>query len=513
MGRVITVSAVILTLGTKAFALQNPSAVFVLEGGADLNHPELSAYLNTYRPEATGTNGVDDNQDGFNDNITGWNFVSEDPHYFPAHLRAVFTGNPQRADEVFEVYSQVESGDTAASERLGRDMELQRDLGTFLDLSHATHVAGIVAKNSATSAKIQSLNIFEPSTPAQPQGARLARGENPALRGGQLQPGQSFFDDRARLDTFLDAQAAHTNHMAERTAEYIRQSQAGVVNVSLGWTLALLKDHYNGMWMRELQSVGAAFNTRRSPAQEENFQRAVQRDFDMWKAYWERVITGNPDVLFVVAAGNDGTIPALANNDTHEDVPSNFNTRYRNVISVAATTQQGAIVDFSNFGATTVNVGAWGKAVNSLAPDGNHVIMSGTSMAAPNVAGVASRLRAINPSLSAGDVRSILESTGLEHASLRGKTTSGRMIDPQAAALAAQASGGPQENLRTGIQMARRARANFAPASSTTLFGSAMTGLAELFESAGGQEQVSQSPELVHKMMQALRSGPSALSL
>jgi len=143
----------------------------------------------------------------------------------------------------------------------------------------------------------------------------------------------------------------------------------------------------------------------------------------------------------VVAAGN-----YTDDNDAIAISPSNGSTRFSNVISVAATDKDGLITDFSNFGAKSVNIGAWGKAVNSLAPAGMQVVMSGTSMAAPLVAGVAAKIRDLNPRLTAAQVRQLIERTGRKVGSLSGKTTSGAMIDPPAALAAAV-----QGNARIGL--------------------------------------------------------------
>jgi subtilisin family serine protease len=66
-------------------------------------------------------------------------------------------------------------------------------------------------------------------------------------------------------------------------------------------------------------------------------------------------------IVMCAAAGNDG-----ANNDTTASYPANYPTT--NIISVAATTQTNQLANFSNYGATTVDIGAPGTNIYSAMP-------------------------------------------------------------------------------------------------------------------------------------------------
>jgi len=98
----------------------------------------------------------------------------------------------------------------------------------------------------------------------------------------------------------------------------------------------------------------------------------------------------NSGHLFVAAAGNERN-----DNDKNPAYPASY--KIPNIISVLATDDNDDIAGYSNYGATSVHVGAPGGAddsnmerwIWSTLPASNYGYMCGTSMAAPHVAGVA----------------------------------------------------------------------------------------------------------------------------
>lgn len=134
-------------------------------------------------------------------------------------------------------------------------------------------------------------------------------------------------------------------------------------------------------------------------------------------------------VLFVAAAGNDG-----ANMESSPGYPASYSCD--NVISVAAITRTDELASYSNFGATRTDLGAPGTDVYSTIPGGGYGAKSGTSMAAPHVAGACALLRSYRPELTSSQVKDLLLRSVDSTPALTGKTVSGGRLNLYNALLA-----------------------------------------------------------------------------
>ncbi len=120
------------------------------------------------------------------------------------------------------------------------------------------------------------------------------------------------------------------------------------------------------------------------------------------------------DVLLVLGAGNESTdIDADPKypNDTYAKKKLLGPKRAKNMLSVGALSPDGgelAIAEFSNYGKSEVDVFAPGVFIYSTTPDSTYEYLSGTSMAAPVVSGVAALIRSRYPDLSAVQVKEII---------------------------------------------------------------------------------------------------------
>ncbi len=131
---------------------------------------------------------------------------------------------------------------------------------------------------------------------------------------------------------------------------------------------------------------------------------------------WEAIkYAGKKDVLIVNAAGNDGVDLDITTsypndqNGTGAEMSDNF-------ITIGALNYkygEEMVATFSNYGATSVDLFSPGVKIWSTTPLDTYEYLQGTSMASPNVAGVAAMIRSYYPKLSAKQVKQVLMDSGL----------------------------------------------------------------------------------------------------
>ncbi|MCU1619434.1 MAG: peptidase and in kexin sedolisin, partial [Modestobacter sp.] len=143
-------------------------------------------------------------------------------------------------------------------------------------------------------------------------------------------------------------------------------------------------------------------------------------------------------VLVVAAAGNDA-----GNRDTAILYPASLTEA--NVITVGASTASDTVSDFSAYGATTVDLFAPGTLVATTWNDGGYRLVSGTSIAAPQVAAAVALYRATTPAATAGDLKAALLRDVDPIAAFAGRSvTGGRLnvshLDPAGTAVGYQFS-------------------------------------------------------------------------
>lgn len=105
--------------------------------------------------------------------------------------------------------------------------------------------------------------------------------------------------------------------------------------------------------------------------------------------------------VFVAAAGNAST-----NNDVNATYPASYTVP--NLLSVAASDSYDSLAYFSNYGKQSVHVASPGDEIRSVLPKGSTGFMSGTSMAAPLVSGIAAMMLKENPSMSSHQIMQVI---------------------------------------------------------------------------------------------------------
>jgi len=144
-------------------------------------------------------------------------------------------------------------------------------------------------------------------------------------------------------------------------------------------------------------------------------------------------------VIIVVAAGNDGK-----DNDAQAKPIYPAKCNLDNLIVVAATDSNDGMAKFSTYGNQSVHIGAPGDTILSTVVgngytdtvaevQGKKIPWSGTSMAAPYAAGAVARIWSAHPNESYKQIRERIFKTVRQVPALAGKTTTGGIINVQAA--------------------------------------------------------------------------------
>lgn len=211
---------------------------------------------------------------------------------------------------------------------------------------------------------------------------------------------------------------------------------AGVVGVN--WDVTIISGKFLGPNGGVLSDAVRALDYITSIKNKYNFNIVATNN--SWggggysKALYEAIQRSNSaGILFMAAAGNGNVFGIGQNNDKRANYPSNYNNS--NVIAVAAIDKNGNLAGFSNYGSTTVDLGAPGVAITSTVP-GGYSSYNGTSMATPHVTGAAALYASIKGSVpkTAADAliikNAILDAAKLTPtASLNRKTVTGGRLN------------------------------------------------------------------------------------
>jgi subtilisin family serine protease len=234
------------------------------------------------------------------------------------------------------------------------------ELGLFGNWSHGTHVAGI------------------------------ALAGNPFAR---LVVGRITFDHRMIPEKPTVEQARKDAAAYLAAVAYFRSAGVRVINMSWGGSVRDIEG--------ALEANGIGDAEARKKSAREIFEIGREALFAAFKSA--------PEILFVAAAGNSDN-----NVKFDEFIPSSFQLPH--MITVGAVDQAGEETSFSSFG-PMVNVHANGFEVDSYIPGGQRLKFSGTSMAAPQVANLAGKLFALDPTLTPEKAKALI----LAGAELKGR--------------------------------------------------------------------------------------------
>jgi subtilisin family serine protease len=419
--------------------------VAIIDSGVDISHPDLAANVWTNPREVAG-NGRDDDNNGYVDDIHGWDFIGgkdgrdvdhdtyESVRIY-ARLRARFPGtvNPEslspadrRDYQLFtEVRTKLEADRADAAQQLNNVKQYATAMQRIVDiLKQATNgdsltverVRGLQSiRGDVQQAREMFLRLaadgITPAVIAEARDdleGRLEYGLNP-----NFNPRSIVGDDSTNIsergygnNEVTGPDATHGTHVAGIIGA-VRGNGQGLDGVASAVKLMVLravpdgderdKDIANAI--RYAVDNGAlvinmSFGKAYSP-QKDAVDAAVR--------YAE-----SKGVLLVHASGNEG-----ANVDTSPSFPVRTflaGGTAPNWIEVGASapSADSLAASFSNYSRTRVDVFAPGVSIWSTVTKGGYERLQGTSMASPVVTGVAALLLAYYPSLTPAQVKDII---------------------------------------------------------------------------------------------------------
>ncbi len=395
--------ALMLLLGATAGA----TTLAVIDSGTDTLHKDLLASLWINPIEGEISNDRDEDRNGYQDDIYGWNFAEGNNLVIDPKYRNSLTTDIRKffALQAKSFYGTITEEEREWIKTKLSDQEFLKSIQVYGNFMHGTHVAGItVAKNPT--AKILSVKLIptEVALPGQKE-IDMAAEKGLGLTLAKLAMGQLA---KAQLTTMIEI------------AAYVNSHKARVANGSFGTGYPQAK------MIAEL--IGKPLKLT-----EEEITEVAKHFLTTLNKEGLHFVSEARNTLFVFAAGNDGL-----SNDDFGSFPTNIDAD--NVISVAATIDAGKLASFSNYGKKTVDVAAPGVAINSTVPDNMYLKVSGTSQAAPYVSNVAARVSEINAELMPVQIKKIIMKTVDMRRSYASKVKAGGDVNMLRAVQAAENS-------------------------------------------------------------------------
>ncbi|MCC9017944.1 S8 family peptidase [Flavobacterium lipolyticum] len=409
--------------------------VGIVDSGVDIEHEDLKGMIWTNPKEIPG-NGIDDDKNGFIDDVHGWNFLGNAVHENLELTRVV-----KKGDDGSPEYKEALAQYTKKYEDALRDKQ-QSD---FLLEVHKT----IQKELNKTTYKIEDLDAITSTDPKVAQSKEIMT--------QILTNAGSTFDPDSELKEYSKQVYGQLNYNLNKEFDgrkIVGDNPEDIKNTRYGNNIvfgpdkeeALHGTHVAGIIAQvrgnNLGGDGVANNveilTVRAVPDGDEYDKDIALGIRYAVDNGAKVINGSfgksfsphkkwvydaikyaakKDVLIVHAAGNDGyNIDETKNINYPNDSEDNVKEFADNVITIGALKKEygeTVVAGFSNFGKINVDVFAPGEEIYATIPNNKYKYLQGTSMAAPNAAGVAALIRSYYPKLKAAQVKQILMDSGV----------------------------------------------------------------------------------------------------
>ena len=410
--------------------------VGVVDSGTDLLHEDLKdvAWVNQ---KEIPSNGVDDDKNGYVDDINGWNFLGT---IYKEHLEYQrIVKDPSIADEASvkeatKFYDEKVAAAKANEKRYGQMLKMVSNADDALskhfnksDYSK-DEVSNTVTEDTALKQSIEVAKQMygfglSSLSQAKQELSKLVENASSMLSGEDLKKEYRSVlgDDPNTMDNISYGDAAtghsskdeaHGTHVSGIIAAS-RNNKLGMKGVATNVKIMAVRAVPDGDEYDKDVALGLRYAV-------DNGAKVINTSFGKGfspKKEWvyEAILyAASKDVLIVNAAGNDGKnldVEKTYPNDSR-DLVTEISDNVLTVGAMSANYDENLPASFSNYGKINVDVFAPGVQIYSTIPDGEYAKFNGTSMAAPSTAGVAALLRSYYPKLSASQVKHILMNSG-----------------------------------------------------------------------------------------------------
>lgn len=428
--------------------------VGVIDSGIDIEHEDLKDVLWTNQKEIAG-NGKDDDKNGYIDDIHGWNFLGgEIGQSIPEQLeitRLVKKWTPKFAGKSLNDISTADKVDYEEYIKLKKIIDDKFKNAKKMIAEYAPIQALLVPAYAAIKKELgdkpldlDNLNSLKLDSQSLEQGKYIFmnvinQGATPDEAMSEIEEIVNHYKNQADAQFNID----FNGRVSGDDPYNIEDKTYGNGNVIGNKTSESHGTHVSGIILanrdNNIGTKGVAHNTqlmaiRAVPDGDEydkdvalairyavdNGARVVNMSFGkshspnaQW-IYDAIQYAAEKDVLLVHASGNESH--DLDIEDSYPtDAPDKITEVADNVITVGSITRHYThklVSDFSNYGKKNVDIFAPGSEIYAPVPNNKYMMNQGTSMAAPEVAGVAALIRSYYPKLSASQVKHILMKSG-----------------------------------------------------------------------------------------------------
>jgi len=409
--------------------------VAVIDSGIDIDHEDLDDVVWTNEDEVPG-NGIDDDNNGYIDDVHGWNFLGEgydeqleyvrllsqkltqDPRYDEAQkLReSEYQKYASYKIQYNQINQQLINADEALRNHLGKEEYTQEDVNSIKSddpqVNQAVQFAQYLFSNglgSMSEAKTELGNALVDIND------RLNYNLNIDFNGRTTGDNPNDLNDVGYGDGNVSPvrkTEAHGTHVAGIIAAE-RNNGIGINGVANNVQIMSIRVVPNGDEYDKDVALAIRYAVDNGAMV---INGSFGKSFSPHKEWvWEAIkYAADNDVVIVHAAGNDSN-----DIDVEPNFPTDTNNGQEvadNYISVGSLTNSYGskmVSGFSNYGKQNVDIFAPGSQIYSTTPENEYMFKGGTSMAAPAVAGVAALIRSYYPKLKANQVKQAILESGL----------------------------------------------------------------------------------------------------